>query len=94
MCIIDWPIGIGGVVAGAFVAVSGAIMQGMTRNPLASPSLMGITAGAVFVIALMSAFVPSSPYLLFVIASFISAALVACVVYGMGSSSPGGCRLV
>ena len=31
-------------------------MQGMTRNPLASPSLMGITDGAVFGIAIMYAF--------------------------------------
>ena len=46
-------------------------MQGMTRNPLASPSLMGITDGAVFGIAIMYAFFPNSPYLMFVIASFI-----------------------
>ncbi len=55
------PRAIGGVVAGAFLAVSGAIMQGMTRNPLASPSLMGITDGAVFGIAIMYAFFPNSP---------------------------------
>lgn len=84
------PRAIGGVVAGAFLAVSGAIMQGMTRNPLASPSLMGITDGAVFGIAIMYAFFPNSPYLMFVIASFIGAAFGASIVYGIGSSSPGG----
>src|SRR5699024_12197323 len=31
---------------GAALAVSGAIMQGMTRNPLADPGLLGFTAGA------------------------------------------------
>ena len=51
-------------------------MQGMTRNPLASPSLMGITDGAVFGIAIMYAFFPNSPYLMFVIASFIGLRLV------------------
>ena len=51
-------------------------MQGMTRNPLASPSLMGITDGAVFGIAIMYAFFPNSPYLMFVIASFIEPRLV------------------
>lgn len=65
-------------------------MQGMTRNPLASPSLMGITDGAVFGIAIMYAFFPNSPYLMFVIASFIGAAFGASIVYGIGSSSPGG----
>ncbi len=33
-------------LVGMALAVSGAYMQGMTRNPLASPSLFGITAGA------------------------------------------------
>ena len=51
-------------------------MQGMTRNPLASPSLMGITDGAVFGIAIMYAFFPNSPYLMFVIASFLELRLV------------------
>ena len=51
-------------------------MQGMTRNPLASPSLMGITDGAVFGIAIMYAFFPNSPYSMFVIASFIEPRLV------------------
>ena len=68
------PRAIGGVAVGAFLAVSGAIMQGMTRNPLASPSLMGITDGAVFGIAIMFAFFPNAPYVMFVIASFIGAA--------------------
>ena len=84
------PRAIGGVAVGAFLAVSGAIMQGMTRNPLASPSLMGITDGAVFGIAIMFAFFPNSPYLMFVIASFIGAAFGASIVYGIGAASPGG----
>lgn len=84
------PRAIGGVVVGAFLAVSGAIMQGMMRNPLASPSLMGITDGAVFGIAIMYAFFPDSPYLMFVLASFVGAAFGASIVYGIGAASPGG----
>lgn len=34
------------IFVGAALAVSGAIMQGMTRNPLADPGLLGLTAGA------------------------------------------------
>lgn len=34
--------------AGAGLAVSGAILQGMIRNPLASPDIIGITGGAAF----------------------------------------------
>ena len=64
-------------------------MQGMTRNPLASPSLMGITDGAVFGIAIMYAF-----FLIHLIQCLLSHLLLsafgASIVYGIGSSSPGG----
>jgi len=39
-------------LVGAFLAVSGAIMQGITRNPIADPSVMRITQGATFTIAI------------------------------------------
>lgn len=43
-------------IAGASLAVAGSLMQGITRNPLASPSLFGINAGAAFFIVAGSAF--------------------------------------
>lgn len=39
-------------LVGGFLSVSGAIMQGITRNPITEPSVMGITQGATFMIAL------------------------------------------
>lgn len=36
------------VLVGANLAVSGALLQGVTRNPLADPYLLGISAGGVF----------------------------------------------
>ena len=42
-------------VVGAF-AVAGAVMQGVTRNPLADAGVLGINAGAMFVVALSFAF--------------------------------------
>lgn len=35
-----------GLVVGAALGVSGAVLQGLTRNPLADPGIMGINAGA------------------------------------------------
>ncbi|NYH50659.1 iron complex transport system permease protein [Nocardiopsis arvandica] len=35
-----------GVVAGAALALAGTLMQGITRNPLADPGLLGVNAGA------------------------------------------------
>jgi iron complex transport system permease protein len=40
-------------VVGAVLSVSGVCLQGLLRNPLASPSLLGITSGAVFFASLM-----------------------------------------
>lgn len=41
-----------GVLAGAALALSGLLMQGITRNPLADPGLLGVNAGAAFAVAL------------------------------------------
>ncbi|WP_371319590.1 FecCD family ABC transporter permease [Vibrio parahaemolyticus] len=43
-----------GLLIGASLAVSGVLMQGLTRNPLASPSILGINAGAACFMALAS----------------------------------------
>ena len=47
---------IGAGVVGATFAVAGAVMQGITRNPLADAGVLGINAGAMFVVALSFAF--------------------------------------
>ncbi|RJQ78375.1 FecCD family ABC transporter permease [Amycolatopsis panacis] len=39
-----------GLLAGAGLAVAGAVMQAITRNPIASPSVLGINAGAAFAV--------------------------------------------
>lgn len=45
------------LVCGVSFAVAGALMQGVTNNPLASPSILGINAGASFGLALATAFI-------------------------------------
>jgi iron complex transport system permease protein len=46
---------------GAAIAVAGALMQGLTRNPLADPEILGINAGAaIAVVATISLFGTSS----------------------------------
>ena len=39
------PRALSAALVGGFLAVAGAIMQGITRNPIAEPSVMGITQG-------------------------------------------------
>ncbi|MCX8047894.1 MAG: iron ABC transporter permease, partial [Anoxybacillus gonensis] len=57
------PREVAAVVVGAALAVAGAIMQGMTRNPLADPGLIGLTAGANVALAATFAFLPSATYI-------------------------------
>ncbi len=49
------PRAISTFIVGGLLAMAGAMMQGVTRNPVAEPSLMGITQGATFAIALAGA---------------------------------------
>lgn len=56
---------IGAAVVGAAFAVAGAVMQGITRNPLADAGVLGINAGAMFVVALSFAFFSAYAVFLF-----------------------------
>ena len=72
---IRMPRAISAVLVGALLAVSGAVMQGLTRNPLASPSIMGVTDGAAFALVITLAFFPSATMLGLTFSSFIGAGL-------------------
>lgn len=84
------PRAVAAVLIGAALAVSGAIMQGMTRNPLASPSILGVTAGASFLIAIGMALMPHIPYFGLSIFSFVGAGMGTALVFGLTSLSRGG----
>ncbi|MGM0903912.1 MAG: FecCD family ABC transporter permease [Bacillota bacterium] len=84
------PRAVSAAFVGAFLAVSGAIMQGMTRNPLASPSIMGVTDGAAFALVLMLAFVPSISSMGLIGSSFIGAGLAVALIFTIGSFSASG----
>ncbi|KXY93735.1 MULTISPECIES: FecCD family ABC transporter permease [Bacillus cereus group] len=81
---------IGAAVVGAAFAVAGAVMQGVTRNPLADAGVLGINAGAMFVVALSFAFFPHMPYSYLMIVSFIGAVLSIILIFIIGSATSGG----
>ncbi|WP_409344717.1 FecCD family ABC transporter permease [Paenibacillus sp. MBLB4367] len=84
------PRAMAGAIVGAAFAVAGAIMQGMTRNPLADPGLLGINAGAGFVLAFCFAFMPGLPFHTLILFSFVGAAVGTGLVYGISSLAKGG----
>ncbi|MBJ7537883.1 iron chelate uptake ABC transporter family permease subunit [Marinomonas transparens] len=47
-----------GAIVGACLAAAGVVMQGLTQNPLASPSVLGINAGAALGMAIVSTITP------------------------------------
>ncbi|HDR3956830.1 FecCD family ABC transporter permease [Bacillus anthracis] len=81
---------IGAAVVGAAFAVAGAVMQGVTRNPLADAGVLGINAGAMFVVALSFAFFPHMPYSYLMVVSFIGAVLSTVLIFVIGSATAGG----
>ncbi|MDO3408786.1 iron ABC transporter permease [Saccharibacillus sp. CPCC 101409] len=77
------PRELGGLLVGSALGVSGAIMQGLTRNPLADPGLLGVTAGANAALAVVFAFAPAAGYFGVMTACFIGAAVGVLFVFGL-----------
>ncbi|GAB4064915.1 iron chelate uptake ABC transporter family permease subunit [Angustibacter speluncae] len=74
-----------GLVAGVALGVAGALMQGVTRNPIADPGLLGVNAGAglAVVVAIWGlGLTAPTGYLWF---AFLGAAAAAVLVHGVAS---------
>lgn len=73
-----------GLTAGAALGLSGALMQALTRNPLADPGILGVNAGAALfvVIAITLGITGALGYVWF---AFLGAALASVVVYSIAS---------
>jgi iron complex transport system permease protein len=82
--LISWLVGVG-------LAVAGAILQGLTRNPLADPGILGVNAGAAFAAVTLIVLFPVVAPMYLPLAAFSGAFVVACLIYllaGTGEKSP------
>ncbi|MEV0062026.1 iron chelate uptake ABC transporter family permease subunit [Nocardia sp. NPDC050718] len=84
------PRTVAGVLAGSAFALAGAVMQGLTRNPLAGPGLLGINAGASLAIVLAMGGLSVATPAGYVWFAFLGAAVAAVFVYSLGSLGFGG----
>lgn len=79
-------------LVGAALATSGAIMQGITRNPLADPYLLGVSGGATLAAVTLIVWVKTVPIGALPFAAFGGALLTAAAIYLLawkhGSSTP------
>lgn len=73
---------------GAALAVAGALVQTLTRNPLAEPGILGVTAGASFAMVLGTALWGLGGPGATLVAATVGAVVATAVVYAVGRESP------
>ncbi len=78
------------LLVGAALAVAGAVMQGVTRNPLADPQILGINGGASLAVVSGLAFFGITSAVGYIWLAMLGAALTAVLVYTIGSLGRGG----
>lgn len=76
---------VGALVVGAALGLAGAGMQGLTRNPLADPGILGLNAGSALAVVLLVAAGGAATGHTMMIAAFVGAALVMLLVYLLAS---------
>lgn len=82
---------LGALLAGSALAVSGAILQAVLQNPLASPNIIGVNSGAGLMVLLCSAFLPAHPALL-PFSAFLGALATAMMIFAL-AMGPGVSRI-
>lgn len=78
-------------MVGVALAISGTIFQGLTRNPLADPGIIGINAGASLAAIIVIVLLPSAPIYTLPLSAFGGALLMAALIYSLAwnqGSSP------
>ena len=79
-----------GVLVGGALALAGASMQGLTRNPLADPGILGINAGAALAIVLGIVHLGAGGLTDYVVLGFVGAAVAWASVHLIAGIGPGG----
>ncbi|WP_311272681.1 MULTISPECIES: iron ABC transporter permease [unclassified Rhizobium] len=78
------------IIAGAALGLAGAIMQGVTRNPLADPGILGVNMGASLAVVVGVAWFNIASAQAFIWAAILGAGCSAVFVYTIGSLGRGG----
>ncbi|WP_022873252.1 FecCD family ABC transporter permease [Nesterenkonia alba] len=78
-----------GVIVGACFGVAGALIQALTRNPLADPGILGVNAGAGFAVTLGVGFFGLTGITGYIWFAFLGAAAATLLVYVIGSAGRG-----
>ncbi|GAA0592597.1 iron chelate uptake ABC transporter family permease subunit [Kribbella sandramycini] len=79
-----------GVLVGSALAVAGALMQALSRNPLAEPGLLGVNAGASLGVVIAMAYFGIGALSGYVWFALIGASIATVAVYALGSAGTAG----
>ncbi|WNI23267.1 iron ABC transporter permease [Streptomyces sp. ITFR-16] len=79
-----------GLMVGAALALAGTVLQGITRNPIADPGILGISQGASVGVVLAIAYVGVHTLTGYVWFAFAGAAVASVAVYAVASGGRGG----
>ncbi|RUR32100.1 iron ABC transporter permease [Vreelandella andesensis] len=83
------PRALAAMMVGAALGVAGALMQGVTRNPLASPTLMGLNAGAGLGLACTLVIAPGASFVALIVSAFLGAGIGVGLSLGLGLAAGG-----
>lgn len=84
------PTTVAGILVGMALGIGGALMQGVTRNPLADPGLLGINSGAALFVVIGMTFLGVGSAIGTVWFAFAGAAVAAVAVYAVASAGRRG----
>lgn len=79
-----------GLLVGAALGLAGTVMQGISRNALADPGLLGVNAGAAVAVVVGISLLGMTSLSSYVWLAFVGAALAAVAVYGVSAAGPRG----
>jgi len=79
-----------GLAVGVALGLAGALMQALTRNPLADPGLLGVNAGAAAAVVIAIGWLGVTGSTAYIWFAFLGAGLASVAVYAIGSAGRGG----
>lgn len=79
-----------GVMVGAALALAGTVLQGLTRNPIADPGVLGLSQGASAAVVLAIAYASVHTLVGYVWFAFAGAGVAAVLVYAVAARGRGG----
>ena len=83
-----------GIVAGFALAGAAVVLQAITRNPLAEPATLGLSAGGALTVTLVAAYASLAPGAPTIAVAFVGVALGTALIGAMAAAGGGGIRLI